>query len=461
MDELIKAMAKDARENGSIPEYIYRKYDVKRGLRNSNGTGVLVGLTDVGSVHGYTLSEGVKSPAHGRLVYRGYDIYDLVDGFQSEKRFGFEEVVYLLLAGTLPDRGTLNAFNEAIGACRELPEGFVENMILKIPSQDIMNKLQRSVLVLYSHDPEPDNTETENLIRQSIQLIAQFPTIISYGYQAKMHYFNKQSLYIHQPDAKRSTSENILMLTRPNCEYTAKEAEILDLLLVMHAEHGGGNNSTFAVRVVSSSGTYTYAAISAAIGSLKGPKHGGANYKVNQMVDDIIQNCSNWRDLVALKAYLKLIIEKKAFDKTGLIYGMGHAVYTLSDPRAVLLRKKARELAEEKGKIELFELYEHIEDLSKALFKDLRGEAVEISANLDLYSGFVYQMLKIPCELYTPLFATARVAGWCAHRIEQLISDAKIIRPAYQEVTPHRDYVEINKRMVETLLKNCNVKKLF
>lgn len=429
-----------------IPEENYDLYDVRRGLRNPNGTGVLVGLTEVGSVQGYDIVDNMKLPSEGKLFYRGYNLTDLVDGFQKDKRMGFEETAYLLLMGTLPTKEELGEFNGLLNEYRKLPEGFTENMILKIPSNDIMNKLQRSVLVLYSHDEHPDDLSTSNLLRQSISLIAQFPVILAYGYQAKAHYFENKSLFIHQPDPSVGTAENILRLTRPDCAYSKTEAETLDLLLVIHAEHGGGNNSAFATHVVSSSGTDTYSAISAALGCLKGPKHGGANRKVYEMVQDIEHNCPEWGDEEALKIYLKKIIDKEAFDQKGLIYGMGHAVYTISDPRAVLLKEKARELAEEKDCLSTFKLYESIERLTKIIFKERKGDSAVIAANVDLYSGFVYEMLDIPPALYTPLFAAARVAGWCAHRIEQVISDPKIIRPAYKSVKALQNYQNLSER---------------
>ncbi len=442
----IDKKAKSVEMINRIPEENYDLYDIRRGLRNPNGTGVLVGLTEVGSVQGYEIIENVKVPSEGKLFYRGYNLTDLVDGFQKDKRMGFEETAYLLLMGALPTQTELSEFNELLNEYRKLPDGFTENMILKIPSNDIMNKLQRSVLVLYSHDEHPDDLSTSNLIRQSMSLIAQFPVILAYGYQAKAHYFENKSLFIHQPDPSVGTAENILRLTRPDCVYSKTEAETLDLLLVIHAEHGGGNNSAFATHVVSSSGTDTYSAISAALGCLKGPKHGGANRKVYEMVQDIETHCPEWNNEQDLKEYLKKIIDKKAFDGKGLIYGMGHAVYTNSDPRAVLLKEKARELAEEKNCLSSFELYESIERLTKIIFKERKGESAVIAANVDLYSGFVYEMLDIPPALYTPLFAAARVAGWCAHRIEQVISDPKIIRPAYKSVKALQSYQNLSER---------------
>lgn len=435
-----------AEDNNRIDPAYFDKYNVMRGLRNKNGTGVLVGLTEVGSVHGYTLVNDKKVPADGKLYYRGIDIEDIVRGFQNEHRRGYEETAYLLLFGELPSLDQLCSFKEMLDANRDLPKDFTENMILKIPSKDIMNKLQRSVLVLYSHDDNPDDTCVRNVLRQCIQLIARFPTIISYGYQAKAHYFERKSLYIHPPQPEIGTAENILYMIRRDNQYTKTEAETLDLCLVIHAEHGGGNNSAFATHVVSSSGTDTYSCIVTAIGSLKGPKHGGANNRVKAMIDDIKQNCPNWTNQDLLKDYLIKILKKEAFNGEGLIYGMGHAVYTLSDPRAVLLKEKALELAKEKNAVDEFNLYKNIETLTIEIFKELKGPDFTISANLDLYSGFVYEMLDLPEELFTPLFATARIAGWCAHRIEQIVSDNKIMRPAYVSVSPKASYIPLSQR---------------
>ncbi len=442
-DNVLNKLAYLAEKNGKIdPEY-YTMYDVKRGLRNNNGTGVLVGLTQVGDVHGYIIDEGEKTPIDGRLTYRGIDIKDIVNGFESENRFGFEEVCYLLLFGKLPTKTELKQFQEILGKCRSLPEGFVEDMILKAPSNDIMNKLERSVLVCYSYDPNPDDISVKNVLRQSIELISRFPAMIAYGYQAKAHYFDNKSLYIHSPQPNLSTAQNILHMIRPDNKYTKTEAETLDLALVIHAEHGGGNNSAFATHVVSSTGTDTYSAIAAAVGSLKGPKHGGANIKVMGMIDNIKKNVSNWEDDSAIRDYLLKILRKEAFDGSGLIYGIGHAVYTKSDPRAELLKSKAEQLASEKGRIKELNLYKKIEEISKKIFAE-SGKV--ISANVDFYSGFVYDMLNIPKELYTPIFATARVPGWCAHRIEQLVSEPKIVRPAYKNVKEAVKYIRLDER---------------
>lgn len=447
LTEYFDHLADMAYHNNVTESEIYERYDVKRGLRNANGTGVLVGLTRVADVHGYRMENGVKVPDEGRLSYRGIDLKDLVEGFQQEKRRGFEESAFLLLFGKLPSQSELSDFNALLDDFRALPPGYTESMILKIPSKDIMNKLMRSVLVLYSHDDDPDNTSVANVLRQSIQMIARFPTIISYGYMAKAHYIDGKSLYIHAPRRGVGTAENVLHMIRSDNRYSRTEAETLDLLLTLHADHGGGNNSAFATHVVSSTGTDTYSALAAAIGSLKGPKHGGANRMVIDMVADIKANVSDWDVPEKLENYLRKILNKQAFDGQGLIYGMGHAVYTLSDPRAVLLKKKAFELAMEKNAMKEFELFSNIEALTKKLFKELKGPDAQIAANVDLYSGFVYEMLDIPSDLYTPLFAVARVAGWCAHRIEQIVSDNKIIRPAYKCILEAQPYTKLKQRV--------------
>lgn len=442
--ERLEVLAGLAEENSLIDQEYYVRYNVKRGLRNNNGTGVLVGLTKIGDVHGYILDEGEKIPIEGRLLYRGIEINDIVSGFQKEKRFGFEEVCYLLLFGALPNSQELDEFKTILGSLRTLPYGFIEDMILKAPSKDIMNKLMRSILVCYSYDSNPDDTSVKNVLRQSIELISRFPSMVAYGYQAKAHYYDFKSLFIHAPQPGLSTAENLLFMIRPDNKYTEKEAELLDLAMVLHAEHGGGNNSAFATHVVSSTGTDTYSAIAASVGALKGPKHGGANIKVMEMMDYIKSNLTNWSDLSALEALLGKILNKEAFDKTGLIYGIGHAIYTMSDPRASILREKAKELAIEKNRVDEYNLYKNIEEISIRMFRDRQNRA--ISANVDFYSGFVYDMLNIPRELYTPLFAAARVPGWCAHRIEQLVSETKIIRPAYKSVSERKKYVPVNER---------------
>ena len=439
-------LAVKAEKNNRINPEFYDKYNVKRGLRNENGTGVLVGLTEVGSVVGYLVEGEKKIPCKGELYYRGISIESICDGFQGDKRRGFEETAFLLLFGYLPTKNELEVFNDLLDESRDLPAGFTENMILKIPSKDIMNKLQRSVLVLYSHDINPDDTSIKNVLMQSIMLIAKLPTIVSYGFQAKAHYFDKKSLFLHKPVSGIGTAENILHMIRADNKYSRLEAETLDLCLTIHADHGGGDNSTFATHVVSSSGTDTYSTIATAIGALKGPKHGGANHMVCEMVENIIENVPDFSDRTKLKNYLSKILKKEVFNKEGLIYGMGHAVYTMSDPRAIILKKKAYELALEKNCIKDYNLYKDIEELTIELFKETRGENSVISPNVDLYSGFVYHLLGIPKELYTPIFAVARVAGWSAHRIEQIMSDSKIIRPAYAAVHPITSYIPLEER---------------
>lgn len=427
----LEERAEKVEKVNKIDKEYYKQYDIKQGLRNLDGTGVVVGFTKIGSVHGYTYCDGVKTSIDGKLFYRDIAIEELV---KKAGEFGFESIVYLLLFGEMPDEEELEKFNTILDGFRKLPPHFTENTILNSPSRDVMNKLQRAILVLYSYDEKPDCLEIDRILIQSLKLIARFPTIISYGFQAKAHYFDNKSLYLHNPTESQGTAANILHMIRPNSDYTQLEKDTLDLLLILHAEHGGGNNSAFTTHVVSSSGTDTYSAVGAAVGSLKGPKHGGANLRVKAMIDNIKENLNNYSDRSKLKQYLEKILKGEVFDQQGLIYGMGHAVYTKSDPRAVILKEKSKELAAAKGKLEEFKLYDNIEKLTKEIFKEQRGEDCEICANVDLYSGFVYQLLNIPEELFTPLFATARVASWCAHRIEQLVSDHKIIRPAYKSL---------------------------
>lgn len=434
------------KKNNNIESEMFEKFSVKRGLRNADGTGVLVGLTEVGDVHAYIMDEGEKIPVQGKLRYRGIDIFDFVKGFTSENRFGFEEACYLLLFGELPKKEELDKFTEILGSRRELPNSFTEDMILKAPSKDIMNKLARAVLASYSYDDNPDDTSVENTLRQCIELIARFPTMAAYGYQAKRHYHDGQSLFLHNPRPELSTAENILHMIRPDSSYTRSEVEILDLLLVLHAEHGGGNNSTFATRVVSSSGTDTYSAIAAAIGSLKGPKHGGANIKVMQMMEDIKSHVKNWADEGEVSDYLVKILNKEANDRSGLIYGMGHAVYTLSDPRGIVLKRKAEVLAKETGNEEEYNLFTMIERISPDVFARVKRSDKVVSANVDFYSGFVYKSLGIPHELYTPLFAISRIAGWSAHLMEEIINGGRIIRPAYKNVLGKVAYVPMSQR---------------
>lgn len=426
---------------------LFKQYRVKRGLRNDDGTGVMAGLTSVGTVQGYFIDDGEKIPMEGHLKYRGYDITDIVKNCEKEKRFGFEEVAYLLLFGHLPDKKTLTDFSELIGTLRNLPDGFAEDMILKAPSTNIMNKMARTVLASYSYDSNPDEITVGNILRQSIELIARLPVMAAYGYQAKSHYHDGNSLYLHTPQQHLSTAENLLYMIRPDNKYTIEEAEMLDTLLMIHAEHGGGNNSAFTTRVISSSDTDTYSAISAAIGSLKGPKHGGANAKVMGMVDDIKENVKNWDDENELKAYLAKILRKEAFDGSGLIYGMGHAIYTYSDPRCVLLKEKAEELLKTHTEFEKeYKLYCDIECLAPQVFAEVKNNEKVMCANVDMYSGFVYKMLGIPADMYTPLFAISRIVGWCAHRLEEVIGCGRIIRPAYKSMFRKKEYVNIDKR---------------
>ena len=443
---LLEELARQAEKHNRIPLDLFQKYSVKRGLRNEDGSGVLVGLTEIGDVHGYIIDEGDIIPDEGRLIYRGINIMDLVAGLRKESRPGFEEASYLLLFGDLPSRRQLEQFTALLGESRALPNSFTEDMILKAPSHDVMNKLARSVLVMYSYDPDPDDVGLKNVLRQSIELIARMPTMAAYGYQAKRHYFDGQSLFIHNPRKDLNTAENLLHLMRPDSRYTRLEAETLDLALVLHAEHGGGNNSTFTVRVVSSSATDTYSAIAAGIGSLKGPLHGGANLKVQEMMENIKTNVKDWKDEEEVHAYLTKILRKEAFDRAGLIYGVGHAVYTLSDPRAVLLQQKAAELAVEKGLETEFGLYRIVARQAPEVFKKEKNSNKVVAANVDFYSGFVYQMLNIPTEMYTPIFCIARTAGWAAHRIEELVSGARIIRPAYRDVLKNRPYLPLAER---------------
>ncbi len=432
--------------NSSIDPDLYTKLKVYRGLRDQDGRGVLTGLTEISDVTSFEERDGKRVPIPGRLCYRGVNIKDIVKGFISENRFGFEEVCYLLLIGDLPNEQELSDFKALLAKNRPLPTSFVRDIIMKAPSRDMMNTLARSVLTLYAFDDNPDDTSIPNVMRQCIQLIARFPLLAVYGYQASNYYYGGQSLYIHQPSAELSTAENILTLLRPDQKYTHLEAQILDLALVLHAEHGGGNNSTFTTRVVSSSGSDTYSAIAAALGSLKGPKHGGANIKVTQMFEDMKSNIKDWEDEEEVKQYLRDILDKKVFDKAGLIYGMGHAVYSISDPRAEVFKRFVESLSEEKGMHREFALYSNVERLAPQVIAEKRHIYKGVSANVDFYSGFVYSMLDLPKELYTPLFAIARIAGWSAHRMEELINAGKIIRPAYQHVGHFSDYVPLKDR---------------
>lgn len=433
-------------KNGQIDPEFYKKYDVKRGLRDVSGQGVLTGLTEISQMQSYVVEDHEMVPCQGRLYYRGINIREIVSGFIKEKRFGFEETIYLLLFGELPTKEQLDEFQKLLAEYRSLPTSFVRDIIMKAPSKDMMNTLARSVLTMYSYDEKADDTSIENVLRQCIQLIAIFPLLAVYGYQAYNHYVNGQSLFIHQPKEGLSTAENILHLLRSDGEYTELEAKILDIALVLHAEHGGGNNSTFTNHVVTSSGTDTYSAIAASLGSLKGPKHGGANIKVVQMFEDMKQSISNWEDDQEVSDYLLGLLRKERFDKQGLIYGMGHAVYSLSDPRAEVFKSYVGKLSASKGREKEYALYARVERLAPELIARERKIYKGVSPNIDFYSGFVYSMLDLPMELYTPIFAIARIAGWSAHRLEELINEGKIIRPAYKAVAPRKSYTPLKER---------------
>nr|WP_246213232.1 citrate/2-methylcitrate synthase [Aminipila butyrica] len=439
--------ARELNRTDIIPDSLYIEKDVKRGLRNANGTGVIVGLTKVGEVIGYEFDpQGNKIAIDGKLYYRGYDVEDIFNNCVQENRFGFEEVTYLLLFGELPTKSELAEFNTMLGSKRELPRGFARDMILTAPSHSIMNKLARSVLAMYSYDDNPDDTSVENVLRQSLSLIGHFPALIAYGYQAKRSSFYNESLHLHNPIPELTTAENILRMLRPTGEYTDIEAKLLDLSLILHAEHGGGNNSTFATHLVSSSGTDTYSAIAAAVGALKGPKHGGANIAVINMMHDLYQNVKDITNESQIEDYLVKVLRGEANDHSGLIYGLGHAIYTISDPRAILLKGMAKKLAESKGLEDAFHVYEFIESQGAALYKEVKGIDKPMPANVDLYSGFVYRALNIPVDIATPLFATARLSGWCAHRLEEIITGRRLMRPAYNGVQPYLNYVPIQNR---------------
>lgn len=436
-----------AERNDPINPDLYQKYDVKRGLRNANGTGVLVGLTRIGDVVGYEVGANKeKIPVPGRLLYRGYDVVDLIRDAEANDDYCYEQCAYLLLFGELPNKAELAEFRAFIGESRTLPPNFTEDMIMKAPSQDIMNKLARGVLASYSYDENPEDRSIENNLRQCIELISRFSTLAAYGYQARRRYYENKSMYIHNPLPELSTAENFLHLIRPDCQYTKLEAEILDLALILHAEHGGGNNSSLTVHVVSSADTDTYSAIAAAVGSLKGRRHGGANIRVVEMMDEIKVNVKDWSNEKEVRGYLYKIAKKEAFDYSGKIYGMGHAVYTISDPRALLLREKAKKLAEEKNCMEEYNLYRMVEEIAPEIIMEVHHSDKQICANVDLYSGFVYTMLNIPRELYTPIFAISRIAGWSAHRIEELVAGGRIYRPAYKNVCEERKYIPLDRR---------------
>ena len=439
----INDLAKKCAETDHIEASLYTKYDVKRGLRDADGKGVLTGLTEISSVHGTKEEMGSKEYCDGELRYRGIDIKDLVGGFVAENRFGFEETIYLLLIGHLPNAGELKVFSDLLASYRSLPDGFVRDIIMRAPTADLMNLLARCVLTLYSYDTNANDISLPNVMAQCLHLISVLPMITIYSYHSYNHFIGGHSLVINMPSRSKSMAENILIMLRRDKKYTELEARLLDLSLILHAEHGGGNNSTFTNRVVTSSGTDTYSAMAASLCSLKGPRHGGANVKVVHMFADIMQGVSDWKSDDAVAAYLTRILNKEAFDRSGLIYGIGHAIYTKSDPRALIFKDHVRKLAVEKGRTEEFELYERVERIAPELLYERNGRDKPICANVDFYSGFVYSMLNLPDELYTPIFAIARIAGWSAHRLEELVTNGKIIRPAYMGVQPDMEYVPL------------------
>lgn len=436
----IQTLASFCTQNGTIDPTLYTKYDVKRGLRDLNGNGVLTGLTGISEIRSSKIVDGESVPAEGQLFYRGYNIEDLVRSMPADHSFGFEMTAYLLLFGELPTKEQLDLFIGQLSFYRTLPTNFVRDIIMKAPSGDMMNTLARSVLTMYSYDDTPDDVSVPNVLRQCLQLIAIFPLLSVYGYQAYRHYSDGRSLYIHQPKPELTTAENILRVLRSDKQFTPLEAKVLDIALILHAEHGGGNNSTFTTHVVTSSGTDTYSAIAAALGSLKGPKHGGANIKVVRMFEDMKQTVKNWDDEDEIRLYLSRLLDKEAFDKAGLIYGMGHAVYSISDPRAKIMESFAAGLSSEKGREDEYNLYMRVARLAPEVIGEKRRIYKGVSANVDFYSGFIYSMLDLPMELYTPIFACARIAGWSAHRIEELINAGKIIRPAYKAIQPEREF---------------------
>ena len=436
-------LSKDA---GVIDSELFTKYDVKRGLRDLNGKGVLAGLTNISDVRATEMVDGVSVPAHGQLFYRGYNVRDLVTGFTKDNRFGFEEVAHLLLFGKLPTEKELSDFKILLASYRTLPTSFVRDIIMKAPSKDMMNTLARSVLTLYSYDEKADDTSLPNVLRQCLQLISLFPLLSIYGYQAYSHYHDGNSLYIHSPLPELSTAENILHILRPDSSYTPLEAKILDIALVLHMEHGGGNNSTFTTHVITSSLTDTYSTMAAALASLKGPRHGGANIKVVQMFDEMMNAVQNWEDEEEVSQYLNQLLNKEAFDHSGLIYGVGHAIYSKSDPRAVIFKSFVGKLSEEKGLTKEFNLYSLVEKLAPQVIAGQRPIYKGVSVNVDFYSGFVYKMLGLPMELYTPIFAIARIVGWSAHRMEELTNNGKIIRPAYKPIAAEQEYTDILDR---------------
>ncbi|MCH5196687.1 MAG: citrate synthase [Oscillospiraceae bacterium] len=444
--EELKQMCEEFCKNSVISTELINKFGVKRGLRNPDGSGVLAGITNVCCVHGYVISEGDKQPIEGELIYRGYNIRDIVNGAKKDNRYGYEEVVYLLLLGTLPTRSELQWFSKLIADYRELPLYFIEDVIMRNPSPNIMNKMQQAVLSLYSHDSDPENNSPEIEMLQAISVISKLPAIVVAAYQALRRFYHNESMVMHPINKEESLAESILSTLRDDRTYTPEEAKLLDLCLMLHAEHGGGNNSTFTCRTVSSSGTDAYSAYAAAIGSLKGPRHGGANIKVMEMLETVKEGVKDWTDDDEVASFLHKIIRKEAGDGSGLVYGMGHAVYTLSDPRAVILKKNAMELAKGTPFEAEFKLLDSIERITPAVFREERGDIKNICANVDMYSGLVYKMLKIPVEMYTALFACARMAGWCAHRMEEMINGKRIIRPAYKAINLDKTYIPLNER---------------
>ena len=443
----IQGICRQYAQYHKIDPSVYERYGVKRGLRNADGTGVMAGITQIGNVRGYYIEDGEKVPMDGQLIYRGINVQDLIGGFMTEGRFGYEETAYLLLFGTLPTQAQLSGFRDLLAHFRSLPANFTEDMILKAPSRDVMNKLARSTLALYSYDPDPENKALEAEMLKAVQLIARYPVIVAHAFACKRHYYDNESLYLHRPQEGLSVAENFLYSVRHDNQFTQDEARLLDLCLVLHMEHGGGNNSAFACWVLSSSGTDIYSAIAAAVGSLKGPKHGGANMKVMEMFGHIERDVSDWKDEDAVSSYLEQLLRRQAGDRSGLIYGMGHAIYTLSDPRAVLLKRFARRVAEKKDMLDEFELFETVERLAPEVFHRVTGQDKVMCANVDLYSGLVYKMMGIPPELYTPLFAIARIVGWCAHRVEEVYNPyGKIIRPAYKAISPKQAFIPLTQR---------------
>ena len=442
----LERMAKMSQEAATIQPELFTRYDVKRGLRDLNGKGVLVGLTEISDVCSTKIVNGESVPAPGELYYRGYNVKDLIRGLSDQSHFGFEECTYLQILGKLPTKEELDAFCAQLARYRSLPTSFVRDIIMKAPSQDMMNTLARSVLTLYSYDSHADNISIPNVLRQCLQLISLFPLLSVYGYQAYRHYHDGASLFIHSPKPEHSTAETILHILRPDSRYSPLEAKLLDIALILHIEHGGGNNSTFTTHLVSSSGTDTYSAIAASLGSLKGPRHGGANIKVVQMFEDMKSHLKDWRDEEEISAYLTALLNKEAFDRAGLIYGMGHAVYSLSDPRAELFRTFVERLSKEKGREDEFALYSTVERLAPQIIAKERKIYKGVSPNVDFFSGFAYSMLNLPLELYTPIFAIARISGWSAHRLEELNYNGKIMRPAYKNVQEHRDYIPMGQR---------------